>query len=70
MRIGLVSDFVLECKSKRSFGLFIHQAGTFVVKVLSMLLKLMFAHSRTGKILTPKYLIRFGLLSKISMYFG
>ena len=54
MIIGLVSDFLLECKSKRSFGLFIHQAGTFGVKVFSMLLKLMFADSRTGKILTPK----------------
>ena len=59
MIIGLVSDFLLECKLKRSFGLFIHQAG----KVLSMLLKLMFADSRTGKILTPKDLIKFGLLS-------
>ena len=34
--IGLVSDFLPECKSKRSFGLFIYQAGTFGVKVLSM----------------------------------
>ena len=63
MIIGLVSDFLPECKSKRSFGLFIHQAGTFGVKVLSMLLKLMFADSRTGKIQTPKDLIKFGLLS-------
>ena len=52
MIIGLVSDFLLECKSKRSFGLLIHQAGTFDVKVVSMLLKLMFADSRIGKILT------------------
>ena len=55
----LVSDFLPEfCKSKRSFGLFIHQAGTFGVNVLPMLSKLMFADSRTGKILTPKYLIK------------
>ena len=40
MIIGLVSDFLPECKSKRSFGLFIHQAGTFGAKVLSMVLKL------------------------------
>ena len=63
MIIGLVSDFLPEFKSKRSFGLFIHQAGTFGVKVLSMLFKLMFADSRTGKIQTPKDLIKFGLLS-------
>ena len=55
-----MSDFLPECKSKRSFGLFIpvHQAGTFGVKVLSMfffyLFKFMFADSRTGKVLTPK----------------
>ena len=54
MIIGLVSDFLPECKSKISFGLFIHHAGTFGVKVLSMFLKLMFADSRTGKVLTPK----------------
>ena len=54
MIIGLVSDFLPECKSKRSFGLFIHHAGTFGVKVLSMFLKFMFADSRIGKVLTPK----------------
>ena len=32
MIIGLVSDFLPECKSKRIFGLFKHQAGTFGVK--------------------------------------
>ena len=53
MIIGLVSDFLPECKSKISFGLFIHHAGTFGVKVLSMFLKFMFADSRTGKILFP-----------------
>ena len=63
MIIGLISDFLPECKSKRSFGLFKHQAGTFGVKVLSMFLKFMFANSRTGKVLTPKDLIKFGLLS-------
>ena len=46
MIIGLVSDFLPECKSKRSFGLFIHHAGTFGVKVLSMFLKLMFEEKR------------------------
>ena len=70
MIIGLVSDFLLECKSKRSFGLFIHHAGTFDVKVLSMVLKFMFADSRTGKVLTPKDLIKFGLFSYRSVYFG
>ena len=35
MIIGLVSDFLPECKSKRIFGLFIHQAGMFGVKFLS-----------------------------------
>ena len=63
MIIGLVSDFLPECKSKISFGLFIHHAGIFGVKVLSMFLKFMFADSRTGKVLTPKDLIKFGLLS-------
>ena len=63
MIIGLVSDFLPECKSKISFGLFIHHAGTFGVKVLSMFLKFMFADSRTGKVLTPKDLIKFNLLS-------
>ena len=58
MIIGLVSDFLQECKSKRSFGLFIHQAGTFGVKVLSMFLKFLLADSRTGKVLTPKDLIK------------
>ena len=59
MITGLVSDFLPEfCKSKRSFGLFIQQAGKFGVNVLSMLLKLMFADSRTGKNLTPKNLIK------------
>ena len=53
MIVGLVSDFLPECKSKISFGLFIHQAGTFGVKVLSILLKFMFADSRTSKVLTP-----------------
>ena len=53
MIVGLVSDFLPECKSKISFGLFIHQAGTFGVKVLSILLKFMFADSRTSKLLTP-----------------
>ena len=48
------SDFLPECKSKISFGLFIHHAGTFGVKVLSMFLKFMFADSRTGKVLTLK----------------
>ena len=57
MIIGLVSDFLPECKSKRNFGLFIHQAGTFGVEVLSMFLKLMSADSRTGKILIPKDLL-------------
>ena len=47
MIIGLVSDFLPECKSKISFGLFIHHAGIFGVKVLSMFLKFMFADSRT-----------------------
>ena len=60
MIIGHVSDFLPECKSKRSFGLFIHHAGTFGVKVLSMFLKFMFADSRTGKVLTPKDLMIFG----------
>ena len=55
MIIGLVSDFLPECKLKRSFGLFKHQAGTFGVNLLSM-----FADSRTGKVLTPKDLIKFG----------
>ena len=63
MIIGLVSDFLPECKSKRSFGLFIYHAGIFGVKVLSMFLKFMFADFRTGKVLTPKDLIKFGLLS-------
>ena len=63
MIIGLVSDFLPECKSKISFGLFIHHTGTFGIKVLSMFLKFMFADSRTGKVLTPKDLIKFGLLS-------
>ena len=63
MIIVLVSDFLPECKSKRSFGLFIHHAGKFGVTFLSMLLKLKFADSRSGKILTPKDLIKFGLLS-------
>ena len=31
MIIGLVSDFLPECQSKISFGLFIHHAGTFGV---------------------------------------
>ena len=62
MIIGLVSDFLPECKSKIRFGLFIHNAGTFGVKVLSMFLKLIFADSRTGKVLTPKDLIKFGLV--------
>ena len=70
MIIGLVSDFLPECKSKIRFGLFIHHAGTFGVKVLSMFLKLIFADSRTGKVLTPKDLIKFGLLSYRSVYFG
>ena len=60
---GLISDFFPECKSKRSFGLIIHQAGTCGAKVLSMFLKFMFADSRTGKVLTPKDLIKLGLLS-------
>ena len=47
MIIGLVSDFLPECKSKISFGLFIHHAGTFGVTVLSMFLKFMFADSST-----------------------
>ena len=50
MIIGLVSDFLPECKSKISFGLYIHHAGTFGVKDLSMFLKFMFADSRTGKV--------------------
>ena len=62
MIIGL-SDFLPESKSKRSFNVFIHQAGIFGVKVLSMILRFMFADSRTGKVLTPKDLIKFGLLS-------
>ena len=48
--------------SKRSFGLFVHQAGTCGVNILSILLKLTFADSRTGKILTPKDLIKLCLL--------
>ena len=51
------------------FGLFIHQAGTFGVNVLSVI-KLMFADSGTGKFLTPKDLIKLGSLSYRSMYFG
>ena len=44
MITGLVSYFLPEfCKSKISYGLFIHQAGTVGVNVSSMLLKLMFA---------------------------
>ena len=39
MIIGLVSDFLPECKSKISFGLFIHHSGIFGVKDLSMFLK-------------------------------
>ena len=44
MITGLVSYFLPKfCKSKIRYGLFIHQAGTFGVNVLSMLLELMFA---------------------------
>ena len=63
MIIGLVSDFLPECKSKRNFSVFIHQAGIFGVKVLSMILRFIFADSKTGKVLTPKDLVKFGLLS-------
>ena len=68
--IGLVSDFLPECKSKRIFGLFIHQAGIFGVKFISIFLGIIFADSKSGKILTPNDSILFGLLSYKSVYFG
>ena len=57
MVIGLVSDFLYECESRGIFGLFIHQAGMFGVKFLSLFLGLIFADSKSGKILTPNDLI-------------
>ena len=38
MIIGLDSDFLPECKSKRIFGLFLQHAGTFGAVFLSILL--------------------------------
>ena len=69
MIIGLVSDFLPECKS-RIFGLFINQAGIFGVKSLSILFGLIFADFKSGKILAPNGLIQFGLISYKSVYFG
>ena len=57
MVIGLVSDFLYECESRGIFGLFILQAGMLGVKFLSLFLGLIFADSKSGKILTPNDLI-------------
>ena len=63
MIIGLISDFFLpQCKPKRSF---IYTPGWYVwFKVFFIyIIKIIFEDSRTGKILTPIDLIKFGLLS-------
>ena len=63
MIIGLVSDFCLIV-NQRKYLVYLHvYTRLFDVKVVSIFLGFIFADSKSGKILPPNDLIKFGLLS-------